>query len=1110
MNNTIKKPANKWHFTPQLDFKKFILESIKAALYFSAGNMDDMAIAGVDILDSVGVKCSEKKWQNDAWMLIIRSMHTAMANIAKKNKDILPDKINFNDSTFEEALKKFEKAEISIGLDFVKEPEKIGIIEPARTIMHNALQSAGLDTLTSKHLSDRLPSQFILSLREEWIENFENYQLLKDVFSTPFDDRIRRETRWDTYLAFLQTLPKEQAIGAAFGLDKIYIPLRGYVKRELTDEEIHNFEQGKDFQFPPPKTTQIAFDLMTHTEKWLTQDSHLLFIKGGPGCGKSSFSKEFASKMASQGKKVIFIPLQKFNISETFSRAVDNYLNEHHEFERDFGALNEETIIILDGLDEISESGNSGQKAAENFMRYLKKADNPNQKFKIIVTGRTLAIESVERLIPQKEQTINILGYHIHKSEYVNFDKSSQEVINIDQRAIWWGKYFKAKGISPKNAPFFISDNYNYTKTELVAKSAPVELTQKTNTLIEISSQPLLNYLLALALDSGIKISTNTNINTIYEHILNEFNKKYSFIKYDELDITKDEFILFLEEVAICAWQEGKIRRTSWEKITQRCNSADHLNIIQKVMQRCDNFSHMKLLLSFYFGSADRYENGEKAFEFTHKSFGEYLAARGILNQIERVHNASNNKTLDFFLKQWVSIFGTSSIDDDLVTFIKFEIERRSKKDVKKWQQAIINSIEYILTNDFPTYALEGLKTFTEMLQVTRNAEEALFIILNVCAQSTKKHSRIKWAHESSFKKLITRHQGLTSSNAQCRLAQHLTFLDITGQNISRLNLHNANLENAILDKINGKFTILTSSLLNNAIFIKAELHGANFEKSEASEAKFIHANLEKSNLDNVIFTKANFKNSIISKSTLYKTNLTQAKIIKTQATNASFNNSTFEETLIANSNLSGSQFSYTKIKNTYILLSNLSDTIHKGTNFVNSKITRTKLVEAKFRLSRIHNSIFNKSNLQNIDFYSMNLKRVNFTDINFNKANLSQTNLTDVNLQNTNLQNANLQKAYLPHINLENANLQNSNLYRANLFAANIKKANLAGANLESANLMDANLTGANLKMTNLIDAYLEDASVDTANLDLAILDWSEKPQNTIKDDFALALQKR
>ena len=102
----------------------------------------------------------------------------------------------------------------------------------------------------------------------------------------------------------------------------------------------------------------------------------------------------------------------------------------------------------------------------------------------------------------------------------------------------------------------------------------PVELNQ--GNLVEITAQPLLNYLVALSYDRGnLDFSKESNLNAIYEDLLERvYERDWADIPFRALEdkVSQKDFIRILEEIAIACWH-GNGRTATVQQIEECCTS---------------------------------------------------------------------------------------------------------------------------------------------------------------------------------------------------------------------------------------------------------------------------------------------------------------------------------------------------------------------------------------------------------------------------------------------------------------------------------------------------------------------------------------------------------
>ncbi len=233
----------------------------------------------------------------------------------------------------------------------------------------------------------------------------------------------------------------------------------------------------------------------------------------------------------------------------------------------------------------------------------------------------------------------------------------------------------------------------------------PTELAQAN--LQDITAQPLLNYLVALSYMRGtVQISETSNLNEIYADLLGAvYERGWASDQHPELQgtrtvykrgwadnqhpalqgIEESHFVRILEEVALAAWH-GDGRTTTVKAIEAHCDNSG-LKGLLAAFQEGTKAGVTRLLMAFYFRQSGSLSSGEKTFEFTHKSFGEYLTARRIVNGIDRIHTELERRRETFdggwderqALAYWAALCGPSAMDEYLFSFLCNEVRLHDK-----------------------------------------------------------------------------------------------------------------------------------------------------------------------------------------------------------------------------------------------------------------------------------------------------------------------------------------------------------------------------------------------------------------------------------------------
>ncbi|HLP47582.1 MAG TPA: pentapeptide repeat-containing protein [Candidatus Kapabacteria bacterium] len=827
-----------------------------------------------DVLDTFSGLELKTEIGERGWLLVSRALMDAMIKLVEEHTNsihvdaVVPDHL---DTQLNEIL---ENQAHYLGFDFFENPKKLELLTAFQPVYCEFLADVGFEPAMADNICNRLTGYFVLALMDEWRKNAGYYQPLEDSIKTPFDKAGLEEKEWLHYLAWLKKQPDEPVFGETFGLRQVYIPLRGFHKEKVKGKDRDSGEGFKNSD-GAEEYKKIAFDLEEKLIAWVdTADKNdaLRIIAGGPGYGKSSFLKIFAARLAEINIRVLFVPLHRFEIKEDLIDALQKFIRFNGYLTHDLLG-SERLVVIFDGLDELAMQGKGLADAANQFIREIKmKLGNLNSqknRLQVIVSGRDIIIQANEAEFRKEHQLLHILPYYINEAERKEYT-AKKGFLETDQRDSWWENYGKIKG---KAYP-----------------GLPGEL--KNEDLDKLTVQPLLNYLVALSFERGkLQFSQHTNLNEIYEDLLGAVHHR----SYDEGRIHRavdrleyNHFIRILEEIALCAWQ-GDGRTTTAADIEQHCQDAGLAKILECFKQSAKE-GIISFMTAFYFRKAGQRQQatGEETFEFTHKSFGEFLAGRRIVNKIKQIHNKRREKESNFdeglgdkeCLTEWIKLFGPKELDKDLLKFIANEIEalgKKNKEEVKGLQETVIRLMNHMLKNGMPMETVALSSYFIENIQAI-NAEKALLIILSTIADITGEISNIAWPSLTAFGELISRLQGQRTGGDNFilrflnRLNLEKAFLDIKDfyhanfqeTNLSRVSLIMANLRRADLSEAN-----LSEANLREANLWRADLRGANLREANLREANLRGANLSEADLGGANLSGADLRGARVTEEEL-------------------------------------------------------------------------------------------------------------------------------------------------------------------------------------------------------------------------------------------------
>lgn len=852
---SIKKPDKFWNKSLKIKDPRNLFSSVaKAALNGLLGNLDSATENLVEASVELGIA---KTPEEIAWLLIYNSLTAAMLALVKSNQDLL-FKIDNDELKVDELeiicdyhLEQFLKDnELRIGQIFFTRPKDLGILEAIKIPLRQWLEEFSVDKAAAQSISDRLPTYFVYALHEEWKKNSQKYACLTEELDTPFTQASQREHLWLRYSAWVQKQVEEPVFREAFSLKQIYVPLCAYYKRQIEGQK-----GGFEGRLTENKQCErVVVDLERQLETWLNKadpKDGIRVISGGPGSGKSFFAKIFAAQQAEKGNvRVLFIRLQQFNPGDDLEHAVGKFVDSDINKILPPNPLSTENIesrllIICDGLDELAMRGTAAKEVVHKFIEEVEEQvhrfNSRETRLQVLITGRELIVQANSNQFPEPQQILHVLPYFVSENDKVKHNyKDEQELLNEDKREQWWKNYGSLKG-----------KKYN---------GLPGKLDR--NNLIEVTSQPLLNYLVALSFIRGeVDFSKESNLNIIYEDLLTSVyqrvweNQQHRSVK----KLEKKYFVQVLEEIALSSWH-GDGRKTTVQDIKNHFQPSD-LESLEKEFQKEAEEVITSLLLAFYFRESGWRKNQQgKTFEFTHKSFGEYLTAKRIIREITKIYD--NHKEPQKYLykgsyekdalRRWANLCGASAMDEYLFDFVLDEMRLQDPSDLANWQQTLCHLISFMLRHGMPMEDLNPRPDFHPANQQARNAEEALLVVLNACARVTKNISQIEWQSPEAFGTWISRLQGQrVALDVKVFSLNHLSFLDLQKCILYFRDFYSANLEGANLVEAN----------LEGATLKRANLKGANLEGANLEGTNLEGANLKWANLKGVRnYESANFK----------------------------------------------------------------------------------------------------------------------------------------------------------------------------------------------------------------------------------------------------------
>ena len=839
----VSKPVSVWNKSISLEPKKFLQGIGKAALKGVSLDWSGVAETALDTIDAAGLR---EKPNELAYLLIFRSLTAALSELVKNYADLFfnrPEEAELEtiSARFEEEM---GKANVSISLDFFNRPGELPLLKQLHDPLSAWLQGLGAAKGDAEQIACRLPDYFVTALHETWRKAPQDYTALTQHFDTPFTKATEEVRSWQLYKQWLQQQVSDRMFAEAFGVEKVYVPLRAYYEEKEPDED-----SSQELAPQPDTAKRIVVDLEHEFRSWLnnfTAAQAVRFISGGPGSGKSTFAKIFA---AETNIPCLYIPLHLFNATDNLITAMESHIRNNPFLSGNPLAARDgkdRLLIIFDGLDELALQGKAASETANNFvdevLRRIQEGNSQGLHRQVIITGRTIAVQSVAAKLRDAKQISHVLPYFIAEEERKKYHDPDKRLAE-DQRQRWWRQYGEAAG-------------KGYA-------GLPADLARKH--LAEITAQPLLNYLVALSYDSEeFTFTDETTLNQIYADLINKvYRRQYEGggrVNACAGGLEERDFVRVLEEIALAVWH-GDGRTATVAGIREKLKAGGIERYLEQ-FQEGAKAGVTRLLTAFYFRQSENRQDGDPTFEFTHKSFGEYLTALRIvrlLRQMEKQRKRRQEDPDDGWsekeaLQHWTAFCAVTYMDFDLLRFIKNEFRAMKQEELLALQATVRELLSYTINHGLPFHEDFKDKGFKELLRLAQNAETALLAVHFHIAELTEQVSRLELESRRAFGEWFRRVNG----TGGC--VGWLGYLDLSdyslmaqvfgGANFTMSILNGAQLSYSILALANLQGAQLENAILYRASLQEANLKGTNLKGADLGGANLQHAKLEGANLE--------------------------------------------------------------------------------------------------------------------------------------------------------------------------------------------------------------------------------------------------------------------
>lgn len=500
-----------------------------------------------------------------------------------------------------------------------------------------------------------------------------------------------------------------------------------------------------------------------------------------------------------------------------------------------------------------------------NGVRDLKLEWNKDQnraRLLVLVCGRPIAADVARRVIGRTDAVINLLPFVTseHEVRYLSAEKpvvldGRTGLLKADQRADWWERYAGKKPGTDGAAVY--------------------ELIREADALTSVTAQPLLNYLVALVRERKPGKALPENRFDLYERLVHDvWERRWGPNRAKAAgDLTHTAFVSLLQALAVAAWHGGNIREIRVAAVQARLTK-DQLALLHSIAEDAGK-GLLRIMLAFFTRPRGTVR-GDEVYEFTHKSFAEFLVARRIVEELDTLAEGFGRPDLKRFwnaelrLVDWAALCGPSRIDDDISEFIRDAAQLRGAERAHNWLEVLAHLLSAVVQDGMPMHKMLDLiqprATFQVMNDWALQAESAMLSVLSLSAIVSGTRVRIEGLVEALS-------DWVGSRWAEALRSRWLDWYDMKNIEILAANLSGADLSGADLSGAD-----LSRAYLSRANLSGANLAGPIFFGADLSRADLSRANLSGAGLSGAGLSGADLSGTHLFGAHLSGTNLTNVR----------------------------------------------------------------------------------------------------------------------------------------------------------------------------------------------------------------------------------------
>ena len=930
-------------------WSEFLVYSLKCAASFAYGNYLSSITNALQAFGARPDVDADLSSTEQAWLLIQRSALQALAQSLQYYKAQVDPVLDDYQTLTERVKLSVDRDEFSLQRDFLHNPESAQFFIDLIEELDRYLSERGASAELRNNLSQRLYEEITIQCDAELRNHSAYYSRLETNFRETFTDRSAERTRrWRRYRnvlmdnvrhpvfefrsANVDSLPdrvsQESLEHILVPLEELFVwPVGHYVtshKKDIQEEQIiadpltsrikSMFpDDTEEEQYP---NTRVL--LKQHVEQWLKAPKYdIQIITGEAGLGKTSFVQMFASEIAKNAGNIVYIPVNELNYrGDGYAwDAIVEYMSAERPDRLGFVPTIEDhsnahrLLLIIDGLDELSRSGQTAEDAAIAFLESLK---DSLRQFNDIKQWRVLVL-----LAGRPKVTINYAGQFNQQGQIAYIDRfsvfSGEDISGLDSdsfldlRAQWWKNFRKA--INDTDIPsdneeqsewipwaLRASDGSQISYNSENGESVVDPINQK---YADFLNQPLLSYFVAILLytdkERFLTVETRSDL---FEEMFHFFYHRQSVkertgnLGLQHIFSEESRYRYLLELIALAAWRRGdrSVDSGSVDELLE--NDAGARKILVEAFGKGWSGSQdvapitSGIINSFFVGK--RQDQPAGVFEFTHKSFREYLSSSRLYKVSLKLAKGINSSlyTLEGAAEVFFEEFWQCVVSHEVLGFLD-EIMAKAEVDeiVDDLKPALEELLSYVAVYGCPQKLLYRCTSGGDVYQKTRSAELLLVALLSQAYKALER-KRVGGTEKSpgvreDFERVKI--EGLMASKTgnKTRYGDWLHALRGQTESWRVSNSIYVRKSDMVLNMLNGfdfgdgmfvnqdfEGADLANASFKNCNLLGASFRGANlrdadFRSAELEDAIFERANISGAKFDGALYSDEQFEKAI-------------------------------------------------------------------------------------------------------------------------------------------------------------------------------------------------------------------------------------------------------